>query len=243
MTWEADGIVGVIFVAPQSKQEDANVYWEMLFPGVLPNSVQRNGPNLQSIATGQIEQKLYAISVQVGRIDFSVSAVRAGPPPKDGTIPRIVDLAGQTIEIGQFMKRVASNVAAIRLAIVPELSRTVSAGEEFAAMRQELRALPLPAEGSDLTFSLNVRMTSGPIVLNRLLNWTAGHIGYLETPIVPGVPMPATPLLLSPFIGLKIDVNTIPEQALDGLDVGDVIDRICAEAVTLAAEGLPRLMG
>jgi hypothetical protein len=66
--------------------------------------------------------------------------------------------------------------------------------------------------------------------MNRLGTWTVGQVGFVQNNL-------QAPLILSPFVGMRIDVNTAPEARPPASALPAIIEEILSESLRIYDEG------
>lgn len=240
MIQTADSVQGVLFPEHGTKQEDAKNLWGRVFPGDEPDQYQKAtaSPTLVSTASGEREGCGVAISVQVGRINLIIGPVQPNglAGPQDGP-PRLANVPEITLRLGNYLKRISANYKITRAAIVVDFAKTAPLELVSRMMLDEIPFLNLPKDSTDINIQFNVRRSlkiDPDIALNRLCNWVTGQVGFL---VGNGLVSP-NQISLTPYIGMKVDVNTAPEHNISHLEIESVIDEICGEAMSIAHTGL-----
>jgi len=241
MNLQADSVHGVLFVAPGQQQDEALKLWDFLFPGHSPDGFQRNtsSPSLASTASGERNGYQVGLTAQVGRIDITINKqqntfdANAGPP-------RIANVADALNQLVGLMKKVVGRVNVHRIGIILDLSKTVARGTENAELMHLLAGFPFPDNASDISVQFNSRVLLEGVAnteINRLCTWASGQFHF-----IPNAPVPSHALVPTPFVNVKIDINTIPTLRLAASDAELVLDAMLAESRALYAEGLKRLI-
>jgi hypothetical protein len=240
MDFQADSIQGVLFLAPGQRQEDALKLWGELFPNDSPDGFQRfnNSPALNSSAHGDRQGFQINVNAQVGRIDV-ILAHSPQALPSDAGPPRIADVPAATAKVVELLKRLAANLKVIRTAVVLELAKTVARGGEAVEILNNLPGYPLPENVTDVNIQFNSRKSfafDAEREMNRLCAWSSGQVGFIMNPQLQGRNL----MMMTPFVGLKIDVNSVPQTPLSADVINQALDELAAEAVAIAAEGVAR---
>ena len=243
MILNADSIQGVLFTVQGTDQDDALKLWEMLFPNDQPDGFQRatSSPNLQSTASGERGGHNILITSQVGRVDLVV-APPAPSPVEDiiSGVPRISDVTGAAEKVAVYMKQLAVRLAVSRIALVLDTAVTVPYNGEGSALAALLSGVPLPTNATEVVFQFNARRnfdTSPEVIMNRLCTWSSGQVGFIQGG--PGVHLNRT-VKMSPFVGLKIDINSAAETRITAEKCSSAIDELCVEALLIHNQGLAR---
>ncbi len=241
MDLQADNVQGVLFLTPGQAQDDAIKLWESLFPGDSPDAFQRANTSPSSIlvstASGERSGHQVVVTANVGRIDITLyppQATIGSPVPA-----RIADVAGAAKHLASMLKLFTERLEVLRIALVLDLSKTVSPGGESAALLELLPEFPFPKNVLDVALQFNSRrpLTTVPdLEINRLCIWTTGHIGV--TQIVPG--RGHVMMRTSPFVGIKVDINTAPEAPPTSGASALIIDEMLAESLIIYHDGLKR---
>jgi len=133
----------------------------------------------------------------------------------------------------------ASGLRVVRAAIVFELAKTVSKGSESSEILKNLPGYPLPENATDVNVQFNSRKNfafSEDREMNRLCAWSSGQVGFIMNPQLQG----SNVMMMTPFVGFKIDVNSAPQMPLPPDGVHQAIDELAAEALAIASEGITR---
>ncbi|KGB51732.1 hypothetical protein FG91_04096 [Sphingopyxis sp. LC81] len=242
MKFEADSIQGVLFVATGQHQEDALQLWGSLFPDDAPDGFQRavSSPSLLSTAQGDRDGLLTIIKAQVGRIDISV--VQSPPEGASDLVgpPRIADIAGGAAKVSELVKRIAGRSKVFRAAVVLDLAKTVEAGAEAAEILKCVPDFPFPNNAIDVSLQFNSRKNfefSSDFEMNRLCAWNAGQVGFIQGPDAQPQAM-----VMTPYVGFRIDVNSAPQVPLPFDAIDQAIDDLVAEALAIADAGVNRFL-
>ncbi|MFC7611652.1 hypothetical protein [Teichococcus aestuarii] len=232
----------MIFVLPGNEQADAPKIWERLFPGDAPDGYQRakaNTPTLISSASGQRGNYTWTVNSQVGRIDIICQS--SIQPQPGGPVPRIVDISDAAFTLCGMMKKLNQGTKIARLAMVFELSKSVSPGTEGKELRKMLSVFPFPETVTDVSMQFNVRkhfVSSPATQMNRLCAWANGQLAFIGGPGMPfGAPLP-----MIPFVGCKVDVNTAPETHPPEDKLEAILDELVSEGLQICADGAARLL-
>jgi hypothetical protein len=144
-----------------------------------------------------------------------------------------------------YLRRVVTYQPPLRLAIVADLAKTVAEPDLAEALSEMVGPNIFPPNASDAIFQYNIRsaLKSYPeLAINRLCTWMSGQVGYMETNIAQP-PFQRQSFIMTQFVGLKIDVNTMNQSSvLPANLIGGIIDEIAAEARALRIEGRLRLV-
>lgn len=243
MDFAADSIQGVLFLSPSQHQDDALKLWDILFPNDPPDGFQRatpTSPALNSSAHGDRQGFQTTVNAQVGRIDL-ILAQSPQVQPSDSGPPRIAEVHGAAIKAAEFLKRLARQLKAFRAAMVIDLSKTVQTGNEAAEIIGYLPGFPFPANVSDLGLQFNSRKSfqfSTDFEMNRMCTWSSGQVGFVKGPNM----QPSSMVVLTPYVGLKIDVNSAPQLPLPFDKIPTAIDELTTEALAIESEGVTRLI-
>jgi hypothetical protein len=240
MDLQADSVQGVLFLTPGQPQVDALKLWDRLFPGDSPDGFQRASPSpsLESSAAGERKGHRVAVSTQVGRIDLTITKAGLNTPEKGP--PRVSDVLGAAERMAGLLKAMAKGNGVVRIALVVELGKTVPRGSEGKELLQLLKGFPFPANAMDIVVQFNSRTTSKvePLVeINRLCTFSSGHAGFVTNS--PGVGSGV--VLMTYYVGLKIDVNTAPETRFSGHNVDSIVDNLLSESRSIYQNGLTPL--
>ncbi len=244
MGFEADGIQGVLFFHPSHHQPDAREYWSKLFPEQDADGYQKaatNSPTLASTAHGQIDGLLIRITAQVGRLDLVASAPQELAAPSSQP-PRLVNWDGATRLVAQLLKRIAAEARVFRAAMVIDLGQNLNPGQESAQILNCLPGFPFPSNVSDVSMQFNVPKPfsrSPDFQMNRLCSLAAGQLALVAQ--LAGNPQPGQPMMMSSFLGLKVDVNSEPRVPLAPDLVDAAIDELAEEALAISRDGVGRL--
>lgn len=245
MNLKADSVQAVLFVAPGANQEDASKLWGHIFPGDTPDGYNRNNSNpaLQSTATGVREGYSFSLSAQVGRIDLVLTAASAGGFISAVAPPRLPDVNVAATTAIRFLKQLGAASRPVRLALVVDLADTVGQGTEAVSLQAIAPSVPFPPGATDLLYQVNLarKFESVPnLKMNRLMTLTTGFYQLLSGVAgFRGVPS----LTPTPYVGVKIDVNTGQETAVDSDQMLAVADELLAESKLIYDEGIVRLIG
>lgn len=241
MEFQADSIQGVLFFVPGQPQGDALKLWGELFPGDSPDGFQRvtTSPALNSSAHGDRQGFQTTVNSQVGRVDI-VIAHSPQPLPAEAGPPRIADVPAGVAKVVDLLKKLSATTKVFRAAIVLDLAKTVMAGDESSEILKNLPNYPFPANVSDVSLQFNSRITfnfAPDFQMNRLCAWTSGQVGFVMNPQMQGPNF----MVMTPYVGLKIDVNSAPQMPLPSDSINHVIDELSSEVLAIAAEGVGRL--
>jgi hypothetical protein len=241
MNLDADGIQGVLFLPPGQHQDDAIQVWGQLFPNDNPDGFQKASasPSLASTATGERDSYNVAINAQVGRIDIVLSSPPGSMVPTSGP-PRISDVRAAASHMAELMKRLVARIQAVRVALILDLAKTVARGSEGRELMNLLPGFPFPNNSTDIGVQFNSRRpfdAAPDIPMNRLCGWSSGQYGFIQSPQIS-----SGALIVSPFVGVKIDVNSAPEFRVPTEKLSSMIDDLLAEAVCIYSDGSERLI-
>jgi hypothetical protein len=242
MSFQADSIQGVIFVTPGSSQEDALKLWDHVFPGDTPDGFNRNTslPSLQSSATGMRAGYSVTVTAQVGRIDLVLGGqLQPGISPFAGP-PRIADVEGSAKVVAHYLQQLLPFTSAIRMAMVLELGQTIEPGSEATVLQETAPQVPFPPGSTDLQFQFNKRrnfVCAPELQMNRLYNLNSGIFQFFSAGL--GT-KPGMTSLSTPYVGMKIDVNSAQESVLPGDKAAAVADELLAEVMAILNEGFER---
>jgi len=238
MEFNAESVQGVIFLNPTVKQDDALGLWSLIFPGETPDGFQKqsNSPALNTSASGDRFGFTVNLNTQVGRIDLSLSPTAASFDPTLGP-PVITDVPAAATQLGNLLKRLAVNLLPVRVAIVLNLVKLLSPGEVVQEVIKNLPAFPIPDGATDVMVQFNVRTTfpSLPdLEMNRLCAWNQGEVILFNADRHPSFGT------TYPFLGMKIDVNTIPQKIMPDGAAAFILDDLLIEALAIADAGITR---
>lgn len=242
MNFQADSIHGVLFPVPGQHQDDALKLWGSVFPNDSPDGFQRatSSPSLNSSASGEREGFNTTINAQVGRIDLILTHPLP-QVPVDPSPPRMGDIAGATARITDLMKRIILNMKVGRVAIVLDLAKSITPGSESEVLLQSLPNFPFPDNVSDVNLQFNSRRsfeTVPDLLMNRLCTLATGQVGFVINPQIQG----SSVMKMTPYVGLKIDVNSNGNFQFPAEVVGSIINELSAEVLAIAGEGVKRLL-
>ena len=240
MDFAADSIHGVLFVEPGSIQNDALHLWDVLYPGERPTAFQLNPstPALQSSASAERNGISVNIVTQVGRIEL----IMVGIPDTDAgvptTVPRITNYETAMAVAVKQLQTLADSHQVTRVSTVLDLGKTVHPGSEVDEIHKIIGRDVFPAGMGDLIFQMNSRRqfdTIPSLTMNRLCTCSSGIAGVFNTQ--PGLTVPI-PVATSPYVGVKLDINSDPQQRLTKSSVNEAIHEVGQEALRIGRHGL-----
>ncbi|WP_126665520.1 hypothetical protein [Croceibacterium ferulae] len=196
---------------------------------------------METNASGQRDNHSVMVKSQVGRIDCVLTATGEHANVPSGGPPRINDVEAATALASSYLYKLTGHLKVIRVALVLDLATTVQRGSEIAAMKDLVHPLHLPDQSIDVVLQFNVRrpFELAPGLMNRLVTWTSGQVGYVQ--VTPGVMM-GTPMVMTPYVGLKIDANSAPETPFDQSHLEKVIEELQSECLAIYVEGASRFL-
>lgn len=242
MDWQADSIQGVIFTAPGEAQADAISLWAKLFSGETPEGFQKvtASPTGVTHATGLKNGNPITLTSQLGRIDIVAGPASEVVPTNHEPPPRIANVPEVANWIARYLMTLAETSRPIRAALVLDLGATVEPGHKNDALRISLGGV-LPMGATDPVFQFNVPKTFAKLpdlTMNRLCTYTSGEMGF----IIMGSPpaLGGGPVATTPYIGLKIDVNTAADTRIPASFVNIAIGEMLSEALAIRRLELAR---
>ena len=210
--WTPTTVRFVAFTHPATALPDASAMWNQVF-GSPPQTYQMtppqpNGPPVAgSIAQGTTTAGQTQLHVQFGRVDIAF-------PPSEGdpsTLPSLANLNAALAEGQKIVGRLG--VSPVRLALVFEAHKNAQSISD--ANKMILAEVPavngIPDDAIDISFSINRRISSHAVEVNRLLRWSIGTAQFYQFQMVAGNNS-ATPFAVQElhFLQLSGDFNTVP---------------------------------
>lgn len=243
MDFQADSVQGVIFVAQGQQQGDAQDIWEQVFAGDRPDGYQRPlaSPTLTSNANGLRGGYNVNIIAQVGRIDITL-ATQIDPASNLNGPPRIADIQAAVKFVANLLQTISAKANPVRVAIVLDMAITVSHGTDSTKLREILGKFPLPENSTDIALQFNSRKVldrPDGAALNRMCLWNSGQMGFLQSNNPHGA-LGGGIMMMSSFVGMKVDVNTLQEFRVTAENVSGLIEEISKEVIAIGEEGLGR---
>lgn len=246
MNWEADSVQAVILTQPGVHQDDALKLWSKIFPGDSPDGFQKattSSPSLMSTASGERNGYAIALNAQVGRITVNVTPSQSiMQTVSPASPPRISDVVTVTHRVADYVRRLIIGENPNRIAIILDLATTYVQGDDRAVFVEALPQIPVPENAQEPTFQINVRRNFtcySTLRMNRICNWTTGSVGFVQA--FPGMQTP-TNMMMTPFLGFKIDCNSAPEDRIPEGFGESVIAEVAAEALNLYYGGYGYLL-
>jgi hypothetical protein len=246
MDLQADSVQGVLFLIPGQQQEDALKLWAHLFKDDGPDGFQRAGasPSLGSNAWGERWGYRVGISAQVGRIDLFLNQPPAVNVGVVSGPSRIIDVPTAAKRLSKIMKELTEHLKVVRLGLVLDLAKAVDRGSEGVELRRLLPEFPFPLNSTDIVLQFNSRrafVAAPDIEMNRLCVWTMGQAGFMPNLFASGPNLFAqgpSMVVLSPFLSVKVDVNTAPEMHPSADCIQPMIDEMLRECLKISHEGM-----
>jgi hypothetical protein len=242
MDWQADSIQGVIFVAPGEAQEDAISLWGTVFGGESPDGFQKvtASPTVVTHATGLRDGNPITLMSQLGRIDILAGPGPAVAPAPNSPPPRIDDVPTVASRVTDYLMRLTKTCRPIRAALVLDLSSNVERGRESDRLQTALPGV-FPVGATEPHFQFNVPRpfeALPDLQMNRLCTYTGGEMGFIMMGSPPA--LGGGPIATTPYIGLRIDVNSAADNRIPTGKADEVILELLREALIIRDEQISR---
>lgn len=242
MDWQADSIQGVIFVAPGEAQQDAISLWGTVFDGDSPDGFQKAtaSPTVVTHATGLRDGNPITLTSQLGRIDIIAGPGPTVTPAPNSPPPRIENVPAVATRVTDYLRRLAKTCRPIRAALVLDLGLSIQRGRESEELRAALPGVfPVGAVEPHLQFNVPRPFETLPdLQMNRLCTYTGGEMGFIMMGSPPA--LGGGPIATTPFIGLKVDVNSAGDNRIPTGKADDVISELLSEALAIREQQIAR---
>ncbi len=250
MPWRVDSIQAVAFNAPTTGQSpDALAVWQQLFQAG-PDMFNRGqgAPAPVSTASGSIGSTQVTVTCQLGRVDIAISG--STDNPSEGP-PAISDRESALASASEYLRLVATECSAFRVALVVGLSEQVDANE----VPQHLAAaagVAFPASSADCIYQFNLKRPFKSIPemqMNRITTWASGiqqmisiTVGQNSPPSGPAI----SPLAVRsiPIINWKLDFNSASAPNASVLpNIDAVVAELASEMLSIVQNGREAING
>lgn len=232
----------VAFTHPGIVLPDASALWNKLY-GTPPQSFSHfvepipNSPP-GTMAQGALTSGQGSLSVQMGKIEFTISPFEMGDP---NSLPLIRDYKACLEEGLHAISKIDFSILRVAIVIeaIAECTNSVDA-KKYLAKDIQLVA-NLPDDAIDISFSMNRRSQIGHVLINRLARWSIGLAQFYQFQVMPGS-VAAAPVAVSEhhFAQLTVDINTAPLPSalpLPTSELPKIWEGLANEARTIISNG------
>ncbi len=217
---KAKAIQLVLFLAESSHMRADGLF--STFFGMEPDNFSSRKPTMQdpttSIATGMIEEAVAEIRVQLGRVDFVLSAPDVEGLAEGSEYDSLISFSKYTRRMLEYLDRAADSLPrCFRLALVGAVIWPVGTLTEAQKLLLDCIGfdVPVASDTTDLSFSLNKRvmLDDRQTVLNRLLRYNCVETRIFQ--ILPPSPVMSEPISQNTYgMHLTVDINTVPTNII-----------------------------
>ena len=258
--WKSQALHVVWFVNGQINSKPEDLYQAAVGAAPLGSQMSQAAPPATGAIwnlNGQDTDYAYQLQVQLGRVDFVLTAKAPAAPPPNGVplMPSFDQAFDRLITVGE---RVAAHLdGATRVAVVSEFQKPKpSLAEANGALSDVLGPGVVFPDATDVMFQLNRRKPIQSIAgaeMNRVIQWAVATIQTITFAVpqagggmlLPGLggPMPTQGAQVKESFAasMRVDVNThaTAPTSYSSAQQNQLIREFCAEIKRLAQNGGP----
>lgn len=241
MAWQGEVFKAVIF--PSSGEFDAGSLWTDIVGSTPPNT-QKTGlpPQFHSLASGNWDEVLLQVVVQVGRIEAALTAIDPAPtePTPMPTLPgeqieKVIALARRAA--GVFSKRMPTQRIAAHLQFVEDVTSEREATERLNALLGDVFT---PSTTGQL-YQINAAKPLDAIQggkMNRLVKWGAVSLTQVTVAVTGGVASQGPSGQPRDLVFMHLDINNaLVGSPMTQLQAEILTEELWDEATRIFKEG------
>ncbi|MBH5372812.1 hypothetical protein [Bradyrhizobium glycinis] len=221
-----DHIQMAYFTVPRPDPLDAGKVWALIYGEPGPDEFRRipNSPGKQTIAGGATPQGQVTISSQIGRIDLTVNV----PPDAVGDQPFLDNPVAILAELTKGAALIQEQCPLTRGAFV--LNQLLPLEGSATDMIEAQTGAKFPKNSIDPMIQYNIQATedgSSTFQVNQLSTWSVANLQLVQFDTTGATPFAVR---TDQRLSHKVDVNTVPNQSLQNVDVAHVFTRLAERA-------------